>query len=207
MKRATAVTLATLSLLLIVACGGGSRDIEYAALSSKDVPSDWVAAELDDAAKGEALWDVLPELLRHDSDARLILHAFESESGLYGAATLLIETDAPTTLPEPAGDDTLLGPLGKLLVREDALLLANPRGGDPNTYFAVSDVPVPGAIRTRLIRLMDEDLIHSDSVTFNVGNVLAVVTVWYPEKEGPVKDLNEIASNVEARLRSVVPSS
>ncbi len=117
---------------------------------------------------------------------------------------MLIETDAPTALPEPAGDEALLAPLGRLLVREDALLLANPRGGDPNTYFAVSDVPLPGAIRSRLVRLVDEDLIHSDSVTFNVGNVLAVVTVWYPEKEGPAGDLNEIASNIEARLQSVV---
>ncbi len=77
MNRAIVATLATFSLLLLaVACGGASPDIEDAALSSKDVPSDWQEADLDDDVKGAALWDVLPDLLIHDSDARLVLHAF-----------------------------------------------------------------------------------------------------------------------------------
>ncbi len=208
MNRTIVAALAVLGLLFsLVACGGSTPDVGDAVLTSEDVPAGWLAADLDDVAKGQALWDVLPDVLTRNTDARLILHAFAAESGLHGAATLLIETDAPTALPEPAGNDALLGPLGRLLVREDALLLADPKGGDPNAYFAVSDVPVPGAIRSRLIRLIDDDLVYSDSVTFNVGNVLAVVTVWYPKEEGPAGDLSEIASTVEARLQSVVSSS
>lgn len=199
-----------LSCILIVsaasACGGAAADLEDAAISLRDVPEGWLPADLDDA-KGQALWDALPALLTEDVDARLILHAFEAESGLHGAATLLIETDNAASIPEAAENDDVLGPLSQLLESEDALLLPNPRGGDPKAYFAVSETPLPGSIRSRLIRLMDDELVHSDSLTFSVGNVLAVVTVWYPEKEGPIEELNEIANRVETRLQSLVTGS
>ena len=199
-----------LSCVLIVsavsACGGAAADLEDAAISSRDVPEGWLPADFDDA-KGQALWNALPALLTENVDARLILHAFEAESGLHGAATLLIETDNAAAIPEAAENDDVLGPLSQLLESEDALLLPNPRGGDPKAYFAVSDTPLPGSIRSRLIRLMDDELVHSDSLTFSVGNVLAVVTVWYPEKEGPIEELNEIANRVETRLQSLVTGS
>ncbi len=198
-----AVLSSILILSALSACGGATADLSDAAISSRDVPESWLPADLDDA-KGQALWDALPALLAENADARLILHAFEAESGLHGAATLLIETDDAAAIPVAAQNNTALGPLSQLLEREVALLLPNPRGGDPNGYFAVSETPLPGSIRSRLIRLMDEDLVHSDSLTFSVGNVLAVVTVWYPEEEGPIKDLNEIAASVETRLQSLV---
>ena len=203
-------TFAILSGILIVsalsACGGAAADLEDAAISSRDVPEGWLPADLDDA-KGQALWDALPALLTEDVDARLILHAFEAESGLHGAATLLIETDDAAAIPAAAENEDVLGPLSLLLESEVALLLPNPRGGDPKAYFAVSETPLPGSIRSRLIRLMDEELVHSDSLTFSVGNVLAVVTVWYPEKEGPIEDVNEIAARVETRLQSLATRS
>lgn len=203
-------TLAILSGILVVlilsACGSAAANLEDASISSRDVPEEWVPADLDET-KGQALWDALPGLLAENADARLLLHAFEAESGLHGAATLLIQTDNAAAIPAAATDDASLGPLGRLLESEVALLLPNPRGGDPNTYFAVSETPVPGAIRSRLIRLMDDDLVHSDSLTFSVGNVLAVVTVWYPEKEGPFEDVTEIAANVETRLQALASRS
>ena len=153
------------------------------------------------------MWDALPALLAENADARLILDVFAAESGLHGAATLLIETDNAAAIPEAAKNDTILGPLSVLLNSEDALLLPHPRGGDPKAYFAVSETPLPGSIRSRLIRLMDYDLVHSDSLTFSVGNVLAVVTVWYPEEDGPIQDLNEIAASVETRLQALAKRS
>lgn len=207
MIRPALITLiAVTTLAVLSACGGGSASLESAAISSSDVPSAWLPSDLDDA-KGQALWDTLPQLLTKDSAARIIIHAFEAESGLHGVATMFIETDDAAVIPAAAEDDEVLGPLSLLLMSEDALLLPDPIGGDPNAYFAVSELPVPGSIRSRLIRLIDEDLIHSDSLTFSVGNVLAVVTVWYPEEEGPAEDLGEIALTVEARLQSVVPGS
>lgn len=201
-----AVLSGILILSALSACGGAAADLADAAISSRDVPEGWLPADLDDT-KGQALWDALPALLTEDVDARLILNAFQAESGLHGAATLLIETDDAAAIPAAAQDEAVLGPLGVLLESEDALLLPNPRGGDPNAYFAVSETPLPGSIRSRLIRLMDEELVHSDSLTFSVGNVLAVVTVWYPEQEGPFEDVNEIAASVETRLQSLVTRS
>jgi len=204
MIRPVLVTLfAVVTLAVLSACGGGSAGLEDAAISSSDVPAAWIPSELDDA-KGQALWDTLPLLLTKNSAARVVIHAFEAESGLHGAATMFIETDDATVIPTAAADDEVLGPLSLLLISEDALLLPDPIGGDPNTYFAVSELPVPGSIRSRLVRLIDDDLVHSDSLTFSVGNVLAVVTVWYPEEEGPAEDLSEIASTVEARLQALV---
>ncbi len=201
-----AVLSGILIMAALSACGGAVADLEDAAISSRDVPEAWLPADLDDT-KGQALWDALPALLTENAEARLILHAFKAESGLHGAATLLIETDNAAAIPEAAQNNTTLGPLSLLLEREDALLLPDPRGGDPNAYFAASETPLPGSIRSRLIRLMDEELVHSDSLTFSVGNVLAVVTVWYPEKEGPIEDVNEIAASVETRLQSLVTGS
>ncbi len=74
-------------------------------------------------SKGAALWDTLLDLLTVSSDARLILRVFESESGLHGAATMLIETDDPAALPPTIQDDEALAPLSRLLVRQDVLLI------------------------------------------------------------------------------------
>lgn len=207
MIRPFFLTLLALPVLVAVsACGGGVGDIADAALSSRDVPAAWLPADLDEA-QGQILWSTLPQVLNNDADARLIIHAFEADSGLHGAATLFVETDEPTAIPDATSDEDALGPLSLFLMQEDALLLPDVIGGDPDAYFSASDTPVADAVRSRLVRLIDDDLIHSDSLTFNVGNVLAVVTVWYPEEEGPVQDLNEIAAMVESRLQSVVKSS
>lgn len=205
MLRKLAIAIALVGLAAgLTACGSSSpSQLNDAALSRNDVPSDWVATDFDEAG-GRQLWDTLPQVLASNADAKLVLHAFEAESGLHGAATMFIEAEAADAIPKTEANDELLGPLGLLLNKEDALLLPNPRGGDPNTYFAVSETPVPGSIRSRLVRLMENDLVHSDSLTFNVGNVLAVVTVWYPENEGPARDIDEIAARVQARLQAMV---
>ncbi len=121
---------------------------------------------------------------------------------------MLIETDDPAALPPTIQDDEALAPLSRLLARQDALLIPDPLGGDPNAYFSASDEPLPGAVRSRLVRTFDgEALIFSDSATFTVGSVLAVVTVWYPEDEGPLLDVAELSSGVERKLRSYLGQS
>ncbi len=52
-----------------------------------------------------------------------------------------------------------------------------------------------------------EALIFSDSATFTVGSVLAIITVWYPEDEGPLLDVAELSSGVERKLRSYLGQS
>ena len=206
-RRSLAALLA-LSILLAAGCqASGAATLDDAALSSRDVPHDWRPADIEES-KGAALWDTLPDLLTVSSDARLILRVFESEFGLHGAATMLIETDDPAVLPPTIQDDEALAPLSRLLARQDALLIPEPLGGDPNAYFSVSDEPLPGTVRSRLVRTFDgEALIFSDSATFTVGSVLAVVTVWYPEDEGPLLDVAELSSGVERKLRTYLEQS
>ncbi len=203
----TAAFLAVIALFAVACSSDGQPTLESAALSSRDVPRDWQPADIEES-QGDALWDTLPALLTANSDARLILRVFETESGLHGAATMFIETEDPAAIPQAIQDDAALTPLSRLLVREDALLIPDPLAGDSGTYFSSSDDPLPGAIRSRLVRSFDgEVLLYSDSTTFTVGSVLAVVTVWYPEAEGPQRDIDDLVVDVERRLRSLKPQA
>lgn len=199
-------TLVALVVLLSVGCrAGGPAQLEDAALSSRDVPDGWQRAEFDDE-EWNALWESVPELLAAKADASLLMRAFESDDGLHGAATILIQASEEAALPETSEDVRVLAPLGQLLERQDDLLRPSVRGGDPGAYFAASDAPLPGSLRSRLVRLLDDGYLFSDSTIFSSGPVLAVVTVWYPEEEGPFREVLELAAEVEARLREYLDS-
>ena len=204
---ATTALLALIALLAIACAAGGEPTLEGAALSARDVPRDWQPADIEDT-QGDTLWDTLPDLLAASSDARLMLRVFEAESGLHGAATMFIVTEDAAAIPETIQDEAALTPLSRLLARQDALLIPDPLAGDPGAYFAVDDEPLPGSVHSRLVRSMDgEVLLYSDSTIFTVGSVLAVVTVWYPEAEGPQRDIDELVTEVARRLRSVEPQA
>lgn len=197
------LTLAALLALLVVGCRGGGTDASLVdvALSSGDVPADWVSADFGQE-EGRDLWKILPELLTVDSEAHLFIRAFQEEDGRHGVATILIETEEAAALPQIGEDEQSLGPLARLLAQQDVLLSLTVLGGDPGTYFAATNAPVPGSLRSRLVRLLDEGLLFSDSVIFVAGPVLAVVTVWYPEKEDPLRDVDDLADEVERRLQA-----
>ena len=197
------LTLAALLALLAVGCGGGGQEASLvdAALSSGDVPADWVSADFGQE-EGRDLWKILPELLTVDSEAHLFIRAFQEEDGRHGVATILIETEEAAALPQIGEDEQSLGPLARLLEQQDVLLSPIVLGGDPGTYFAATNAPVPGSLRSRLVRLLDEGFLFSDSVIFVAGPVLAVVTVWYPEKDDPLRDVDDLADEVERRLQA-----
>ncbi len=145
---------------------------------------------------------MLPELLVSNADAGLFIRAFTGPDGREGVSTILIETDDPKAVPRIREGDRALAPLARLLDEQDALLAPPVLGGDPGAYFTASDDPLPGALRSRLVRLLDEDeRLYSDSLVFTNGPVLAVVTVWYPEDEGPVQDVEELAAGVQERVQ------
>ncbi len=195
-------TLCALLAVLVVGCrGGGIAELEDVAITARDVPADWVAADFDQS-EARRLWDVLPDLLTENSEARLFLHAVEEEEGQHGVATILIETEEQAALPRPTDGDRLLVPLTRLLVRQDALLGPEVLGGDPGTYFGASDIPLPGSFRSRLVRVLDDGYLYSDSAIFTVGPVLAVVTVWYPKQDGPSHEVDDLASEVAGRLEA-----
>jgi hypothetical protein len=197
--RALLATLATL-FMLAAACGGAGRPAGLEdVLTANDVPDGWAPADFDEA-QGRALWDALPALLTSNAEARLLLQAFEDGSGTSGAAVIFVEAEEAAAIPATTGDQRVTAPLARLLTEQEALLGPDVRGGDPGAYFTVNDVP-PGSLRSRLVRLLDEDYLFSDSIVFSSGPVLAVVTVWYPEDEGPFRDIEDLAAEVESRLR------
>ena len=198
-------TLAGAFALAATACGGATSTIGDAGLAQSDVPDGWLAADID-ASEGQPLWDTLPDLLAVTSDAHLLLRAFQSESGLHGAATMFIEAEDAAALPPNYESQRVLEPLTRLLVRQDALLIPDPLGGDPGTYVRTTDQPLPGSLRSLLVRIVDDNTLYSESLTFVVGHVLAVVTVWYPEGEDPFATVDDLAIIVEARLEALVES-
>ncbi len=200
--RWLSLALCALLALLAAGCGngGGIADLDDVAISSRDVPTDWVPADFDEE-EGRGLFDLLPQLLVANSDARLFLQALGDDAGRHGVATILIQTSDPAALPQSTESERLLEPLARLLLRQDALLGPDVRGGDPGTYVAVSDVPVPDSLRSRLVRLLDDQRLFSDGAIFTVGPVLALVTIWYPEQEGPFRELDDLASEVARRLQ------
>ncbi len=100
--------------------GGGVDELSEVALSERDLPDGWVLADFDQA-EGRVLWDLLPELLTSNSEAQLFVRAFRDEAGLHGVSTILISTDDPAALPDPAEGQRALGPLSQLLVAGEAL--------------------------------------------------------------------------------------
>ncbi len=199
--------IGALLALVVVGCGGGSSlDLEDVALSSRDVPSDWVPADLSEEGLS-ALWDLLPDLLASNADARLVVTGLQDESGLHGVATILIQTDKVAAIPQEIRDEGKLAVLSRLLAEQDALLGPPVLAGDPGAYFSGSDVPIPGSVRSRLVRLVDSGYLFSDSVIFAEGPVLVVVTVWYPEEDDPLQEVNVLAGEVEQRLRIYLEGS
>jgi hypothetical protein len=140
-----------------------------------------------------------------NSEARLLLRAYEDETGEAGAAVIVIETEAAGALPQEIAGQRVVGPITQLLLQQEALLGPEVIAGDPGTYFALSDDPLPGALRSRLSRLLDEDdRLFSDSLSFSSGRLLVLVTVWYPERQGPFRDVEDLAADVAERLQEPV---
>jgi hypothetical protein len=199
--RVAFLPLAAVFVLLAVSCGGGSAPtLDELALNDGDVPSDWAPSEFDED-RGQALWDVLPELLAVNSEARLLLRAYDNEWGDQGAAVIIIEADAAGAIPRAISGQRVVGPIAQLLLQQEALLGPEVIAGDPGTYFALSDDPVPGGLRSRLSRIMEGgERLFSDSVAFPSGRLLVVVTVWYPEQDGPFRAVEDLAADVAERM-------
>ena len=205
LARWSCLALCLLAASLALGCGndGAIDELGDIGLSTRDVPAGWLPADFAET-EGRTLWDVLPDLLTSDSDAQLFIRAFQDETGLHGAATILIQTEEPAALPETTESERVLGPLARLLTQQDALLISEVLGGDPGTYFATTDAPLEGSLRSRLVRLLGDGYLYSDSITFSVGPVLAVVTVWYPEQDGPFREVEELVDVVNERLQTYV---
>ncbi len=90
------LAIALLGLLSVWASAArsSSREAELSdvALSLRDVPSSWVPADFNEAHVQE-LWDTLPDILTAHTQAVLHLSAFEKNSGLSGASTVLIHAE------------------------------------------------------------------------------------------------------------------
>lgn len=198
-----------LAVMFLVACsssGSAIDELSNIALSDGDVPNNWQAADIDEVS-GRPLWDIVPDLISVDSEAQLLIRAYEDEDGLRGVATIVIHADVPGALPQAKNEEDALAPLARLLMEQDALLVSEVLAGDPGAYFSASEFPLPDSVRSRLVRLLDDGYLYSDSVIFSVDSVLAIVTVWYPEEEGPFRDLEELAEVVEQRMRDFAGES
>jgi hypothetical protein len=115
------------------------------------------------------------------------------------ATYVVYRPEKPVTLEgEPRGDQL---PLLALLVT-DMERLARQRldGTLPEVSFAVSDVPVSGALRGRSLAPPTGGGVQSDFVIFSTGSALALVVVEQPRGQEPFRSVEELASIVHSRL-------
>jgi hypothetical protein len=198
---AWALLLALALMVLAGACGGSDDGLAAMAIDESDVPEQWQPVDLPEGGV-QAIWDTLPAVLRSNADARLFVSAYRRDDGLAGAASVLVAVDDPSALPEDVTDQTASAALSSLLNAHEAMLSPDVVGGDPGTYVAAADEPVAPALKSRLVRLLDNDRLLWDSLVFREGDVLVVTTVWYTQKEGPYSPVEDVATLVYDRLAS-----
>jgi hypothetical protein len=199
---AWALLLALALMMLVTACGGsGDGGLAAMAIDDADVPSQWQPVDLPEDGV-QAIWDTLPAVLRSNADASLFVSAYRRDDGLAGAASILVTVDDASALPDDVTEQTTSAALSSLLNAHEAMLSPEVVGGDPGTYVAAADEPVAPALKSRLVRLLDNDRLLWDSLVFRGGDVLAVTTVWYTQKEGPYSPVEDVAALVYDRLSS-----
>ena len=130
------------------------------------------------------------------------LSAFETNSGLSGASTVLIHAEQSTTLPQNMAGEQMLGPLARLVARHNALLASQGHDGDPQLYFESNEPRMQGSLRVRQVRLVGDDHLYFASIIFSTGPVLAIVTTWQPATRTPSTGTARLAVAVDERLRS-----
>ena len=171
------------------------------ALSLQDVPSSWVPADFNEVHM-RGLWDTLSDVLTANTQAVLHLSAFEAESGLSGASTVLIQVEQSATLPQNIADEHVLGALARLVARHNALLVSQQPDGNPQLYFESNEPRMQGSLRARQVRLVGDDQLYFDSIIFSTGPVLAIVTTWQPAKRTLSIEITRLAAAVDQRLRT-----
>lgn len=188
---------------LLAGCRSGSPEEGFSApralLTGEDVPVGWVPVQADEFPF--SLPSPLIDLLMADSTVEGAFSAFRDESGLRGAASLVVLRDAsgPFWPSEPSAQ--ALHPLAELVAEQERLvrLTAGPAGAPVN--FALTDVPHEGSLRGRtVLQGPSGGYLFSDSLLFSQGSALVLVTVHYPEEEGPFSPVEILAATVYERV-------
>jgi hypothetical protein len=190
--------LALIAFLLVAARGSDEFQARRALLAEPDLPSGWVPVAAD--TYPFMTDSPLIRLLLDDETVAGAFSAYRDPTDSYAIATYLIfRPDQPLTLAEePRGAD--LTQFALLVTDMERLARQRLHGVLPEVSFAVSEVPVPGALRGRSLAPVAEDGVQADYVVFTTGPVLALIVVEHPRGQEPFRSVEELAQIVHDRI-------
>jgi hypothetical protein len=167
-------------------------------LAETDLPPGWVPVP---ANTYPFMTDspVVNLLLDQDTEAGAF-SAYRDPTDSSAVATYVVyRPEEPVTLEgEPRGEQL---PLLALLVSDMERLARQQLDGSlPEVSFAVTDVPVSGALRGRSLAPPVGDGVQSDFIVFSTGSALALVVVEQPRGQEPFRSVEDLASIVHSRL-------
>lgn len=190
--------LALIAFLLVTARGSDEFLAPRTLLAEPDLPPGWVPVPADTYPFMED--SSLVRLLLEEETVAGAFSAYRDPTDSSTVASYVIyRPDDPLTLADdPTKDD--LTPFALLVTDMERLARQRLSGALPEVSFAVSDVPVPGALRGRSLAPVTEEGVQSDFIVFTTGSVLALVVEEHPRGEEPFQSIEELARIVHSRL-------
>ena len=190
--------LALIAFLLVTARGSDEFLARRTLLAEPDLPPGWVPVPADTYPFMED--SPLVRLLLEEETVAGAFSAYRDPTDSSAVATYVVyRPDAPFTLTGvPTGDD--LTPFVLLVTDMERLARQRLSGALPEVSFAVSDVPVPGALRGRSLAPVTEGGVQSDFILFTTGPALALVVEEHARGEEPFRPIEDLARIVHSRL-------
>lgn len=190
--------LALIAFLLVAARESDEFVARRALLAEPDLPSGWVpvAAESYPFMKDSPLI----RLLQEEETVAGAFSAYRDPTDSSSIATYLVfRPDQPLTLAEQPREADLTR-FALLVTDMERLARQRLHGAVPEVSFAVTDVPVPGALRGRSLAPVAQDAVQSDFILFTTGPVLALVVVEHPRGQESFRPVEELAHIVHSRI-------
>lgn len=199
-----AVELVVLAALVAaILLRAGSEDDDFVAretlLAERDLPPGWAAVAAADYPYMTN--SPLLHLMLEEETVAGAFSAYRDPQDSSAVATYVVfRPHEPLLLPADV-DSGSLAKVAPLVLELERLARQRLDGALPELFFAVIDVPVPGALRGRSLAPPTGEGVESDFVLFTTGPVLALVVVEHPGGEEPFRPVQELAQLVYGRIQ------
>jgi hypothetical protein len=190
--------LAVIAFLLVSAGESDDFRARGALLAERDLPPGWVPVSADTYPFVEN--SPVIRLLLEEETVAGAFSAYRDPTDSSAVATYVVfRPDDPLALEgEPRAEE--LTRFALLVSEMERLARQQLHGALPEVSFAVSEVPVPGALRGRSLAPAVGDGVQSDFILFTTGPVLALVVVEQPRGQEPFQPVDELARIVYGRI-------
>lgn len=190
--------LALVAFLIVTSQGSDEFLARRTLLAEPDLPAGWVPVPADTYPFMED--SPVVRLLLEDETVAGAFAAYRDATDSSAVATYVVyRPNEPLTLTgDPTGDD--LTSFSLLVTDMERLARQRLSNALPEVSFAVTDVPVPGALRGRSLAPPTGAGVQSDFILFTAGPALVLIVEEHPRGEEPFQPIEELARTVHSRL-------